>query len=313
MIDYMLCETCHGIVSENFRCACNFPNFVTTTPIALSLHEAYKDLYRRIAEIDVETSIQDSRHLMDKAYDDYRILSKFGTKKQLKDLCILEVGPGLGHLARLLSPENDYHATDIIDTYLDSRQKSFTSNLEFLPPFLHEKFDLVIVCDVLEHVLNEGNAWMSLVNALKEGGRLYVRVPCNEPLLNYANDFGSEWPIVHLRTYNRRILRNTIGFLGLKVIRFGRSGNSAADWLSRIERLERFWKKKRTLTSQERSSFEHLAGVQREWDVNSRSISLSRWLRKHLPPSYFRYIYKVAVRTLYRPAEVWVVAEKRAL
>jgi SAM-dependent methyltransferase len=89
------------------------------------------------------------------------------------------------------------------------------ANAERLP--FADHFDVMIATDILEHVLNVGAFLYSANRALRPGGRLYVRVPFRENLLQYAPQTGCPYRFVHLRTYDRPLLRQTLEEAGFAV------------------------------------------------------------------------------------------------
>jgi SAM-dependent methyltransferase len=96
------------------------------------------------------------------------------------------------------------------------------ANAEALP--FAEHFDVIVATDVLEHVLNVGSFLYSLNRALRSGGRLYVRVPYRENLLSYSPHLGCPYRFVHLRTYDRPLLRQALEEAGFVVERLWHDG-----------------------------------------------------------------------------------------
>jgi hypothetical protein len=78
----------------------------------------------------------------------------------------------------------------------------------------------------MEHVLNLGSFLYSLSRALKLGGRAHVRVPYRENLLSYSPHVGCRYRFVHLRSFDRALLRQTFSEIGLAVERFRLDGFS---------------------------------------------------------------------------------------
>jgi 2-polyprenyl-3-methyl-5-hydroxy-6-metoxy-1,4-benzoquinol methylase len=161
--------------------------------------------YREIALADLECSMQNRDFLTSKANLD---LSRMGSVRGLR---VLEVGPGLGDLSRALVSEGaEVDACDIVDVYLkalapDLSGKAFVADVESLG--IESTYDIIILCDVLDHVLRPQDALLSVFRALKPQGTLYVRVPSFEPLLQYSRRLGCPWEAVHLRTYTPYLLK----------------------------------------------------------------------------------------------------------
>ncbi len=213
-------ETCNCCKLRSAQCLCQVPDFTRTSHEGI--FNAYKSLYEEIAASDQKVSLQSQESLLEKAREDFERIRKF-KKKHFKDIDnqefrVLEIGPGLGHLGNLIQEEGySYCATDIVVNYLMAfPNSSFMANVEHLPAF-EFKFNLVIACDVFEHVLNEGDAILSVSNSLIKNGAVYIRSPYLETSINYATNLGAPYPFIHLRTYTKTLLRNLVASAGLDV------------------------------------------------------------------------------------------------
>lgn len=121
---------------------------------------------------------------------------------------LLDVGVGLG---RLLEPLTQFerHGIDISLDYLDmARHKGIDvafSRIEDMP-YADNTFDVVLACDVLEHVLDLHLCTREILRVLKHGGTLIVRVPFKEDLTPYL-DPELPYEFVHLRNFDDAALR----------------------------------------------------------------------------------------------------------
>src|SRR5262245_42941732 len=120
---------------------------------------------------------------------------------------ILDAGVGLG---RLLSqqPVLQRYGVDISRDYLQRAHavgiNVCLARLEDLP-YHPEFFDAVTCTDVLEHVLDLNLCINKLLNVLKPGGVLLIRVPYREDLSHYTStDYPYEF--AHLRTFDEHSL-----------------------------------------------------------------------------------------------------------
>jgi hypothetical protein len=98
---------------------------------------------------------------------------------------------------------------------------------------------VIIASDVLEHVLNVADFLGSAVDALKPGGKLLVKVPYRENLSQYRRSSGCPYPMVHLRTFDRSLLRQTLKDAGLRVEGVRYSGFYSSRWQPPLSRLPR--------------------------------------------------------------------------
>ena len=289
------------------QCTCPLTDFRESNRIT----EAYIELYSEIASKDTYHSLQTAQELDIKAREDFNRISNFAKKigKPLNLVRVLEVGPGLGHLSKLLIKEGYiYAATDIVPTYLLGMNcTKFLSNVEKLPKF-EEKYDIVIACDVFEHVLNEADAIISVAQNLLKGGFLYVRSPYCEPLINYSQILGAPFPFVHLRTYTRRSLRNLMYSGGLSKVRTGLQARRMVSFARRsyLMKPEQFSRIREEIVRGYRSESSGLPkykGLFRVW--NFIEIKLFRLfievIKSKLATNLYSLIY-------YRKTEVWSVS-----
>lgn len=120
---------------------------------------------------------------------------------------ILDAGVGLG---RLLSqqPALQRYGVDISRDYLQRAREAginvCLARLEDLP-YHPGFFDAVTCTDVLEHVLDLNLCLGKLLNVLKPGGLLIIRVPYREDLSHYT---GTDYPyeFAHLRSFDEHSL-----------------------------------------------------------------------------------------------------------
>lgn len=124
------------------------------------------------------------------------------------DSTVLDVGVGLG---RLLSHFEDFqrYGMDISFGYLEvAGSKGIEvcySRVEDMP-YRAEAFDVVVATDILEHVPDLNLSCAKMLQVLKPGGVLIIRVPYREDLSPYL---APEYPYkyVHLRNFDEASLR----------------------------------------------------------------------------------------------------------
>jgi 2-polyprenyl-3-methyl-5-hydroxy-6-metoxy-1,4-benzoquinol methylase len=182
-----------------------------------NLSQSYKQIYQEIAKIDLKQSIQNSVLLNQRALEDLRNIGK------VKGLKVLEIGPGLGDLTQLLIGAGaQVYVADLVPSYLNQLQKfnckkilADAQNLTII-----DYFDIVIACDVIEHVLRPADLLISINRSLKSGGYLYLRCPQLESLNTYSNLNGYEYEIVHLRSFTKKLLKNELMDSGFYIKKF---------------------------------------------------------------------------------------------
>lgn len=232
---------------------------------------------------------QTQENLAKKASLDFRNLPN------LVGMNVLEVGPGGGQLAKLMSSSGASVALlDLVATYLDQlteiSTQSFVADiqapLKYRPAPQQESFDLITMCDVLEHVVRPGDALHSARQLLKPGGYLYVRSPSWETLAKYAlaNECVAE--MAHLRTYTPEILLRELRDAGLHVWKYGtlRTHSEPRLILLKLEESPRLGRRAKQILHSIRHGFP------------VRGIPV--------------VVIRLAQRVFTRPGEVWVLAQK---
>lgn len=309
-------ETCNRCLLASVQCLCQVPDFTRTSHRAI--FSAYKSLYEEIAAADQEVSIQSQESLLEKAKEDFERIREFKERHfeniDNQEFRVLEIGPGLGHLGNLIQEEGyAYFATDIVANYLLAfPNSSFMANVERLPKF-EFGFNLVIACDVFEHVLNEGDAILSVGNSLTKNGALYIRSPYLETSINYATNLGAPYPFIHLRSYTKKLLRNLVESAGLdiKELHLGNVVMVSHTRRNLIFKKSNFEKLRKDLSfaySSENTQVvlkpkgflvSRLEGRYRLYEGKALySINKTDWLSKTLQ------------RVFFRPAEIWCIASK---
>lgn len=183
----------------------------------------YLAAYGAIAADDLATSIQPTAYLENKAE---RFFADLG---EIRGQRVLEVGVGQGMLFERMraSQPAELFGIDIAGSYLspytgDDRVRVAIANVENLPFAAH--FDLIVASDVLEHVLSLPDALVSLHRALAPGGRLVLDLPYRENLLQYARLLGCSYDLVHLRSFNRPLVKDLLTHAGFVVNRIAYDG-----------------------------------------------------------------------------------------
>jgi SAM-dependent methyltransferase len=250
----LICPDCTSELSHGprggWRCArCGWqsqsrdgvPDMLSSRDRNSALMKTYAQNYTVIAEDDLSESIQSHRYL------DIQTKRLFSYAGELRGLSVCEVGVGQGRLFKLIAKEQPAKLTgvDIAMPYLEHYSDTtgdarlVIANAENMP--FADEFDVVIASDVLEHVLNVGDALLSMHRALKRGGRLVLRVPYRENLIQYAHLSGdAKYDLAHLRDFNRENLSRLLRGAGFELGGFQLDGfwpERKRAYISRIEPL----------------------------------------------------------------------------
>ena len=140
-------------------------------------------------------------------------------KKEKKALSILEIGCGAGGNLSLLSNYGKICGTEIDDemrSAANDRKCCEVKKGTFLPegeiPF-DEKFDLICMFDVLEHIEDDFFAMKKIVEKLNSGGKLLVAVPSYPSLWSQADVIAH-----HFRRYTKKSLNTVLQSQNLKIL-----------------------------------------------------------------------------------------------
>jgi 2-polyprenyl-3-methyl-5-hydroxy-6-metoxy-1,4-benzoquinol methylase len=137
-----------------------------------------------------------------------QILSQFTS---LKNLWILDLGSGEGGTSKIFDDENIVISADLSLLRLQRQrinlktQNSVNCNAMILP-FKNSCFDVVILQDVFEHIIDKKILITAIKKVLKPDGILYLSTPNKFSLLNILSDPHWGMPLVSL--LKRETIRN---------------------------------------------------------------------------------------------------------
>lgn len=306
------CSKCgHAVDVEVPRCSC--PSGIADLRNMSEIGSAHEVLYSEIATDDLANSAQPSHAKLNRAQFDLRQLQRVLPSDKV--LRILEVGPGDGFLSRQLAAEHDLYVVDITDSYIrrfDFVKGAFLADIETMP--FRDEFDVVILCDVLEHVLNEGDALLAVQQALRDGGIAYIRCPSNEPSISYAQRLGSVYPYVHLRNHSAKTLSWVVTHAGFSIVKSGTVRLEPTGYARRDFGFTKLREARATRFTRDVHRAHHgLPGTpvvnRLDWFIDL--LEVYTWRLGNLVSK--RLTSYVLQRLWYRPAEVYLIGRKRNL
>lgn len=128
-------------------------------------------------------------------------------------MSVLDVGVGPGFALESIQdvPGVQLHGLDIARPYIDRLKALHPSwrlevgNAEAMP-FKENTMDLVLCCDVLEHVLDVHRVMRLVIEVMKPGAMAMLRVPYREDMRGYCAR-GQRFEFVHVRSFDEYTLR----------------------------------------------------------------------------------------------------------
>jgi glycosyltransferase involved in cell wall biosynthesis len=152
---------------------------------------------------------------------------------------VLEVGAGTGNMSVHLMPRSVYWTTDVNAHYLDYlctlratrpyMQVAYTDAMDGATYPGGQSFDTVVCLNVVEHVQDDLGVLRNVWNALSDGGRAVILVPCGPGLYGTLDEV-----LGHFRRYTSEQLAGVAGQAGFRVeqvLKFNRPG-VVAWWLN---------------------------------------------------------------------------------
>ena len=176
-----------------------------------SKNDTYVLNYQKIASDHISqiSDTQENPFMEEELWRSLEVSTRAYIQKHVaKGSKILDVGVGLG---RLLEPLTEYerYGVDISLDYLAlARRRGIEVALAKIEelPYKADFFDAIVVCDVLEHVFDINYCCEKILQCLRPGGVLIIRVPFREDLNVYLNE-DLPYEFIHLRNFDEASLR----------------------------------------------------------------------------------------------------------
>lgn len=195
----------------------------------------------------------------------------FKTAKKIDDFIgeaskinILEVGCGPGGILKYF---HDKYNSQVLGIDLDQRYLDFgkENNLNLINSTIEsfqteQKFDLVIVCHVLEHLNNPIDFLIKIRSLLNENGSVYIEVPSLESVKNgaYGKNLQNFFHIAHTSHFTEKSIERLIYLSNYKILKF----NNNIQVL-----IQSFSEDEKNLFNKETNSFEYTKNLLK--DINN--------------------------------------------
>lgn len=137
--------------------------------------------------------------------------------KHKKNASVLDVGCGTGdYIATFSRYTHNYSGIDLSDTAINNLKKKYT-HLNFKVNSVYslkskEKYDIIFLSEVLEHIDKEKEALRNIRKMLNEDGKLIISVPFDKKLWSYSDKIAR-----HRRRYSKEYLIYITKSSGLEI------------------------------------------------------------------------------------------------
>jgi len=134
--------------------------------------------------------------------------------------CILEIGPGRGVLISefktlfkdaqfdVVEPNKEFHPF-----LIKIVRKIYPFCLEHLKISKKQKYDVIVMLDVLEHIKDDASAIRKIKTLLKKDGYLILTIPANKFLYSYHDMF-----LGHYRRYSKKEIVSLLKRNGFRIV-----------------------------------------------------------------------------------------------
>ena len=158
----------------------------------------------------------------------YDYLSEFIS---MDSASILEIGPGEGYLARHISSRHSDVIYDVLESDSNTRAMLFTfcdsiyDHISAIPR--ENKYDLIIISHVLEHVANPRAFIDSIIPLLDNNSLIFIEVPCLDFTYKAKHD-------PHLLFFDKPSLSHLLSFYSLDLIDLSYAGKRLSNTQSTL-------------------------------------------------------------------------------
>lgn len=142
---------------------------------------------------------------------------------------VLEIGGGTGALARILT-ERSQEVYLVDPSTNENLPENIPGNLVVYKKFFpcteiqDKKFDLIVLRQVVEHILDVKSLFFSLRSHLAENGTIYLEIPSMDYIARYGSIVDFHYPHVHYFSYsviNRLIFNSGFEIIDFEEIKHG--------------------------------------------------------------------------------------------
>ena len=212
----MLCPICGNPSSKDF--------------VSIHNHDIFKCHFKDCGHLFIGDQIDDQGVMeqqdADELYETYKDrnyqLIRFWEKRDFisGNKSVLDVGAGTGHILRSLKNVFPNISITCIEPSKKNQPNLINFGFKVVDSFgdLTEKFDAILLMEVVEHVNNPVN-FLSLCKAnLKNSGKIFLTTPCGE-LRNGSRDTNAYDTKEHVHFFTEKSLELTCKKAGLPVIK----------------------------------------------------------------------------------------------
>lgn len=196
---------------------------------------------------------------------------------------ILEIGPGLGDLsahllerfpeAQVVLSEISADAAGILEKRFDGAPRARISQADILfGDRGTERFDLIIACEVFEHIEDDSAGLRSVASLLRDGGHFIFSAPCHMRKWQSADVF-----VGHFRRYEREELVQKLERSGMEIRRLWTFGFPTVNLIQPLR--ECYFRARNCAQATDKQTATNKSGIDRpKWMVRAKGLVLATML-----------------------------------
>ena len=196
---------------------------------------------------------------------------------------ILEIGPGLGDLsahllkrfpgARIVLSEVSADAARILEERFTGEPRAMVSQADILfGDRRTDRFDLIIACEVFEHIEDDSTGLRSVAALLREGGYFIFSAPCHMRKWQSADVFAG-----HFRRYEKEELVQKLEGAGMALRRLWTFGFPSVNLLQPLREI--YYRARNRAQTTDKQLSTNKSGIDRpEWMRRAKGLVLGAML-----------------------------------
>lgn len=214
------------IMDEYDVCICNDCDFVFANNIPKQ--SKFDRYYERMSQYEFK---KNKGHVLNSVEKHNNKIFNFIVSEIDKNSKILEIGCSTGNLLNIFKKKG---YIDLLGIDPSTQCVEFTKKLYNINSIqstinslnLNNKFDLIILSSVVEHIAGLKKAFRKILKFLNHNGILFIEVPDVERFKDYIFSPYQQFSGEHIRYFSKKSIENLLNIFNLSVIKFEKNTNN---------------------------------------------------------------------------------------